>query len=101
MLTFEQCKKLCKYYKRKDPANYGLVLNTVTEEVSEPRDTNNFIGHLDEPIDDNEILEANDIVDGICKDALVASASAGWFFCLRLRGEIEGGRRKDEYVMVW
>uniref|UniRef100_A0A915BJL2 Regulatory protein zeste n=1 Tax=Parascaris univalens TaxID=6257 RepID=A0A915BJL2_PARUN len=77
MLTFEQCKKLCKYYKRKDPANYGLVLNTVTEEVSEPRDTNNFIGHLDEPIDDNEILEANDIVDGICKDALVASASAG------------------------
>lgn len=23
-MTFEQCKKLCKYYKRKDPSNYGL-----------------------------------------------------------------------------
>ncbi|VDM38925.1 unnamed protein product [Toxocara canis] len=77
MLTFEQCKKLCKYYKRKDPANYGLALNAVVEEPSEPRDTNNFIGHLDEPVDDNEILEANDIVDGICKDALAASAIAG------------------------
>ncbi|KHN86282.1 hypothetical protein Tcan_13166 [Toxocara canis] len=76
MLTFEQCKKLCKYYKRKDPANYGLALNAVVEEPSEPRDTNNFIGHLDEPVDDNEILEANDIVDGICKDALAASAIA-------------------------
>uniref|UniRef100_A0A0N5AGT2 Regulatory protein zeste n=1 Tax=Syphacia muris TaxID=451379 RepID=A0A0N5AGT2_9BILA len=71
-LTFEQCKKLCKYYKRKDPANYGITLNPVPEDVVEPKDSipSTYEAHFDEPPDDNEILEANDIVDGICKEAL-------------------------------
>lgn len=70
-LTFEQCKKLCKYYKRKDPANYGITLNPVPEDVVEPKDSISgaFDVHFEEPPDDNEILEANDIVDGICKEA--------------------------------
>lgn len=71
-LTFEQCKKLCKYYKRKDPANYGITLNPVPEDALDAKDSvpNSYDGHYEDPPDDSEILEANDIVDGICKEAL-------------------------------
>ncbi|VDK46468.1 unnamed protein product [Anisakis simplex] len=80
MLTFEQCKKLCKYYKRKDPAHYGLSLNRFIEEQAQERKLMNsksskgdYARHYDETIDDSEILEANDIVDGICKDVIGAA----------------------------
>lgn len=58
-----------------DPANYGITLNPVPEDVVEPKDAvpSTYDAHFDEPPDDNEILEANDIVDGICKEAIAGS----------------------------
>ncbi|CAG9533542.1 unnamed protein product, partial [Cercopithifilaria johnstoni] len=88
-LTFEQCKKLCKYYKRKDPTNYGLAFHAMHSDlipstykeqqhqqaaaaIAAAGNATAYVttnGQIDEPIDVDELLEANDVVDGICYDA--------------------------------
>ncbi|VDK86884.1 unnamed protein product [Litomosoides sigmodontis] len=88
MLTFEQCKKLCKYYKRKDPTNYGLTFHAIHSDlipstykeqqqqqaaaaIAGVGNATAYVttnGQIDEPIDVDELLEANDVVDGICCD---------------------------------
>ncbi|KAM3724266.1 putative pectinesterase/pectinesterase inhibitor [Dirofilaria immitis] len=88
ILTFEQCKKLCKYYKRKDPTNYGIAFHSLHSDLipstyKEQQQQQAAIaiaavgnatayvttnGQIDEPIDVDELLEANDVVDGICCD---------------------------------
>ncbi|EJD76083.1 hypothetical protein LOAG_16891 [Loa loa] len=87
-LTFEQCKKLCKYYKRKDPTNYGLAFHAMHSDlipstykerqqqqaaaaIAAAGNATAYVttnGQIDEPIDVDELLEANDVVDGICCD---------------------------------
>uniref|UniRef100_A0A0R3S2A2 MADF domain-containing protein n=1 Tax=Elaeophora elaphi TaxID=1147741 RepID=A0A0R3S2A2_9BILA len=87
-LTFEQCKKLCKYYKRKDPTNYGLAFHAMHSDlipstykeqqqqqaaavIAAAGNATAYVttnGQIDESIDVDELLEANDVVDGICCD---------------------------------
>lgn len=88
-LTFEQCKKLCKYYKRKDPTNYGIAFHSMHADLipsaykeqqqqaaaaaaTAAANATAYVtpsGQMDEPVDVDELLEANDIVDGICCDS--------------------------------
>lgn len=93
-LTFEQCKKLCKYYKRKDPTNYGLAYHAMHSDlipstykeqqqqqqaaaaIAAAGNATAYVttnGQIDESIDVDELLEANDIVDGICCDTSKSS----------------------------
>ncbi|VDK76367.1 unnamed protein product [Onchocerca ochengi] len=90
-LTFEQCKKLCKYYKRKDPTSYGIAFHSMHSDlipstykeqqqqqaaaaIAAVGNATAYVttnGQIDEPIDVDELLEANDVVDGICCDTNV------------------------------
>lgn len=87
-LTFEQCKKLCKYYKRKDPTNYGLAFHAVPSDlipstykehqqqqaaaaIATTANVTAYVtsnGQIDEAVDVDELLGANDLIDGICCD---------------------------------
>ncbi|VDN27503.1 unnamed protein product [Gongylonema pulchrum] len=84
-LTYEQCKKLCKYYKRKDPTNYGIAFHSMhgdlipsaykeqqQQAAAAAAAVANYVPpnvQMDEPVDVDELLEANDVVDGICCDS--------------------------------
>ncbi|VDN92606.1 unnamed protein product [Brugia pahangi] len=96
-LTFEQCKKLCKYYKRKDPTNYGLAFHAMHSDlipstykeqqqqqaaaaIAAVGNATAYVttnGQIDEPIDVDELLEANDVVDGICCDTNTLKTKQG------------------------
>lgn len=65
-LTFEQCKKLCKYYKRKDPNNYGITLNLNqnNESYKEIEVNSDYVlsnVQSEETVDENS--DANDVGD--------------------------------------
>ncbi|MCP9258814.1 hypothetical protein DINM_001812 [Dirofilaria immitis] len=86
--NMEPMQKLCKYYKRKDPTNYGIAFHSLHSDLipstyKEQQQQQAAIaiaavgnatayvttnGQIDEPIDVDELLEANDVVDGICCD---------------------------------